>query len=79
MKLARQLFSRFSGKDLGRIDAFYRGTVSQLSAEARRQYCVNLIGRLRDDLSKCRCPEQMQHIRQYIAAADAEIDKLASS
>lgn len=44
--------------------------------EAREQYCINLIGRLKEDLKQCNCPEASRNLEQYIRAANTELGKL---
>ena len=61
---------------MGSFDTFYKNIVSQLSREAREQYCINLIGRLKEDLKQCDCPELSRNLEQYIRAANAEIGRL---
>jgi len=72
----RLFFSKSPRKTLGCLDAFYKMTVSQLGCEARRQYCINLIGRLKTDLRETQCREECRRIREHIHAAKAEIKNL---
>jgi hypothetical protein len=77
MNLTYKLFSKTSPKKLGCLDTFYKVTVSQLCREARRQYCINLIGRLEHDLRQRNCRDEIRDIRQYLLAAKAELKKLS--
>jgi hypothetical protein len=77
MKISQIFQFKNTRKDLVYFDTLYQQTVSQLSARARRQYCINLVGRLRDDLRHCSCPEQKKYINLYLTAANAELDRLA--
>jgi hypothetical protein len=77
MNLAYKLFLKTYPKKLGCLDPFYKVTVSELSKEARRQYCINLIGRLDHDLRQSNCQDEIREIRQYILAAKAELKKLS--
>ena len=79
MNLSHKLFTRNVPEDLGCIDAFYKVTVSQLCTDARKQYCVNLIGRLREDLRGCGCREEMKQIKRHMQAARAELNLLSGS
>ena len=71
-------FYRTVDPDLHGLDAFYNSTVSQLGRKAKRQYCVNLIGRLQADLQESQCRQDMRHIKQWLRAARSEMAKLAS-
>lgn len=76
MNLSHKIFTRSTPKDLACLDAFYNVTVSQLCTEARRQYCVNLMGRLREDLRKTNCRDEMRQIKLHILAARTELKNL---
>lgn len=58
------------------LDEFYRATVSNFSATYRRQYCVNLLGRLQEDLKRSGCADEIHALKQRIQAASREIQKL---
>lgn len=79
MNLSHTLFTRNTPEGLGSLDTFYKVTVSQLCTEARRQYCVNLIGRLREDLRRCGCRKEMKQIKRYMQAARTELNNLSES
>ena len=76
MGFTDKFFSKVTRKPLGSFDSFYNNIVSQLSMEAREQYCINLIGRLKEDLKQCNCPEASRNLEQYIRAANTELGKL---
>jgi hypothetical protein len=76
MKPLRELFYRQSLPELSALDEFYRATVSKFSASYKRQYCVNLLGRLQEDLKSTRCADEIRAIKLRIRAAGKEIEKL---
>ena len=76
MKSLRELFNRQTLPELSALDEFYRATVSKFSAPYKRQYCVNLLGRLQEDLKTTRCEDEIRAIKLRIQAAGKEIEKL---
>jgi hypothetical protein len=79
MNLSNKILSRLKPPELGYIDHFYKRVVSELAHDARRQYCINLIGRVKADLSLCNCPEKTRMLQQLLRAAKAEIRHLRKS
>lgn len=77
MKALLNLFSNTPSRDLKTVDDFYRTTVSQLCPKARRQYCINLLGRLKDDLKRSRCQVEIRALNQRLQATHRELEKLA--
>ena len=78
MKPLRELFNRQSLPELSALDEFYRATVSKFSAPYKRQYCVNLVGRLQEDLKSTNCEDEIRAIKMRIQAAGKEIERLDS-
>lgn len=79
MNLSHKLFTRLTPKDLACLDAFYNLTVSKLCMEARRQYCVNLLGRLSEDQTKTNCRHEIRQIKRHMLAARTELKNLTNS
>jgi hypothetical protein len=73
MNLSHKILTRLLPPELGGLDAFYKQVVSELTPGARRQYCINLIGRIKTDLATCNCPEETFSLQQLLRATRAEL------
>ncbi len=76
--LASHLASKSKCPSLSELDAIYKKAISQLSVDAKEEYCQRLIRRAKYEIGEAKCNNEIQKLKQLMRSAKKELRKCGS-